>query len=119
MKTLVTNKERVQALAKLLEVKKKEIVQSEYDENMFIYEDQEYLVVTDAEADELWEKELDYYLDELILPELPKNLQFYFDGEKWKNDARYDGRGHSLAKYDGHENYEEVKGETFYIYRVN
>lgn len=46
-------------------------------------------------------------------------MRFYFDDEKWKQDARYDGRGHSLSHYDGEENYEEVDRETYYIYRQN
>ena len=41
------------------------------------------------------------------------------DEEKWKNDARHDGRGHCLSSYDGHEHEVKVDGEWFYIYRVN
>ena len=96
-----------------------EIQQSSYDENLFEYGSEEYLVVTDEEADELWEQELDSYLEDCIYPELTGNLVNYFDDEAWKRGARYDGRGHSLGKYDGHENYEDVENETFYIYRQN
>lgn len=46
-------------------------------------------------------------------------LIFHFDDEAWKRDARMDGRGHSLATYDGHEHYETVDGDEFYIYRIN
>jgi hypothetical protein len=31
----------------------------------------------------------------------------------------YDGRGHFLSTYDGHENEFKYEGRTFYIYRVN
>jgi hypothetical protein len=79
----------------------------------------DYLVLTDEEADERWEESLDNYLQECIYPELTGNLQNYFDDEKWKRDARYDGRGHSLSGYDGNENEETVQGITFYIYRQN
>ena len=48
---------------------------------------------------------------------------YYFDEEKWKRDARYDGRGHSLSSYDGAEYYETVffdgQNIDFYIYRIN
>jgi len=82
-------------------------------------EDYDYEVYTDEEADEKWEEALDNYLDECVYPELPENMRFYFDDEKWKMDARFDGRGHSLSRYDGVENYEEVDRGTYYIYRQN
>lgn len=88
----------------------------EYNENDYDYD---YLVLTDEEADEKWEESLDNYLEECIYPELEGNLKNYFDDEKWKKDARYDGRGHSLSGYDGNENEETVEGITFYIYRKN
>ena len=117
-------KNRIKALAQLLGCKKSEIEQSSYDENTFEYGSEEYLVVTDEEADELWEAELDNYLEEIIYPELTGNLANYFDDEAWKRDARNDGRGHSLSGYDGNENKETVTNkegnlETYYIYRVN
>jgi len=43
----------------------------------------------------------------------------YFDEDAWKYDAKMDGRGHSLASYDGNENEETVNDETYYIYRIN
>ena len=116
---------RIKALAQLLDCKKSEITQSNYDENTFEYGSEEYLVVTDEEADELWEQDLDNYLEECIYPLLPDNMVNYFDDEKWKRDARYDGRGHSLNRYDGAEYIEEVKAkdgeviETYYIFRQN
>lgn len=92
---------------------------SSYDDNTFEYYHQEYLVCTDSEADERWDESLENYIEECILPELPKYLQNYFDNERWKRDAEFDGRGHSLASYDGHENYESINFETYYIYRTN
>ena len=112
-------KNKIKALAQHLGVSKKDIEQSTYDENIFEFANDEYLVVTDEEADELWEQELDNYLEECIYPELTGDLSRYFDDEAWKRDAKFDGRGHSLGRYDGVENYEEVKDETYYIYRVN
>ena len=90
-----------------------EVDVEEYDE----YGD--WKVYTDSEADDAWEESLDSYLDECVLPDLPKALQCYFDREAWKSDARMDGRGHSLAGYDGHEQEQEVNGTTYYLYRQN
>lgn len=92
--------------------------------NNFSYGNEEYLVVTDEEADELWDEDLENYIDECILPDLNKRYHNYFDREAWKEDARRDGRGHSLNRYDGREEEERVEVgfdeyETFYIYRQN
>ena len=64
----------------------------------------EYAVGTDEEADEAWDQALDSYLDDCgVLDSMPENLRQYFDREAWKRDARFDGRGHALASYDGSE----------------
>jgi len=102
------------ALAKFLDIKTKEVEQG-YDDNTFEANGEEYLVVTDDEADVLWEEDLDNYIDEIILSELPEPYRNYFDDEAWKSDAKDDGRAHSLARYDGNEN----EQDGFYIYRVN
>ncbi len=86
----------------------------EYDEN-----GSDYLVLTDDEADDKWNDSLDSYIQECIFPELPKAYMNYFDEDAWKYDAKMDGRGHSLASYDGNENEETVNDETYYIYRIN
>jgi hypothetical protein len=78
-----------------------------------------YIVLTDEEADEMWEEQLDSYLEECIYDSLPDWVRGYFDDEAWKRDAKMDGRGHSLATYDGHEHYERVFDTDFYIYRIN
>src|SRR6187402_3597133 len=73
-----------------------ELIVSNYDENIFEYGSSEYLVVTDSEADDLWDEDLQNYIDDCILPELPEPYRIYFDNEAFKSDARMDGRGHSL-----------------------
>lgn len=91
------------------------------------FDNDDYWVLTDEEADEKWEESLDSYIEECITPEIDKlsegagNLSYYitFDEDMWKRDARMDGRGHSLSSYDGHEYEETVQGQTFYIYRLN
>jgi hypothetical protein len=76
----------------------------------------EYAMGTDEQCDDAWEETLESYIDEIILPELPDNMVHYFDSEKWKKDAEYDGRGHSLAPYDGHE---IELPNNMYAYRIN
>ena len=72
-------------------------------------------VYTDSEADEEWDLSLDSYIDDCL--EIPKEIEYYFDRDKWKDDARMDGRGHSLSYYDGEEFAYKVNNEWFYIYR--
>lgn len=79
----------------------------------------EYLVLTDAEADEMWDEFLENYIDECILYLLPEAYRNYFDREAWKRDAQHDGRGHSLSGYDGNEHEEKIDGVWYYIYRTN
>lgn len=119
--------ERIQALTQHIkaeeqeqeEVEADELSTSSYDEKIIEWGKREYLVVTDEEADELWEEDLDNYIDECILSELPEQYKCYFDEEKWKDDARLDGRAHSLSRYDESEYEEEVNNTTYYIYRQN
>ena len=91
----------------------------EDSDNVYSYYGEEYEVLTDDEADDRWEEELDNYIEECIMPELPEHLQNSFDEDAWKRDARYDGRGHSISRYDGEEYEETVNGTTYYIYRQN
>lgn len=116
--------ERVRALAAWLEIDPENVVDEvteECGDNLFEAGGGEYLVVTDDEADVLWEEGLDNYIEECIQPELPDNMQMYFDEEAWKRDARMDGRGHVIASYDFDENdgTDPVSGEDYIIFRVN
>lgn len=94
-------------------------IEDDSSDNTFSAKGGEYLVLTDDEADEAWDESLQNYLDECILPELPENMRSYFDEEKWKDDARVDGRGHSLSSYDGDEDEESVDSTDYYIFRIN
>lgn len=77
----------------------------------------EYAVGTDEEADEAWDQSLDSYLDDCgVLDSMPENLRPYFDRDAWKRDARFDGRGHSLASYDGSE---MDLSDGFVAFRIN
>ena len=85
-------------------------------DNMFSYYNADYYVLTDSEADDMEDQLLDNYIDECL--EIPNGIRPYFDEEKWKSDARMDGRGHTISSYDGCEYEETVEGTTYYIYRV-
>ena len=114
--------EKLQALKQFLNLNEEEAQElqvSSYNDNIIKYYSEEYEILTDEEADERWEEELQYYIDEYILSEIPKFCQRYFDEEAWKRDARFDGRGHSISHYDGCENEEKVNGTWYYIYRQN
>ena len=74
-----------------------------YDLTVINTENGVYAIGTEEEAEEAWDISLDSVIDECILPELPDSLSNYFDDEKWKSDARHDGRGNSLSSYDGGE----------------
>lgn len=87
------------------------------EKTIFEIDGEEYKVLTDDEAEAEWDEYLDDYIDNYI--EIPEHVLPYFDRESWKDDARQDGRGHSLATYDGNENEETVCNTTYYIYRTN
>lgn len=111
--------DKIKALALYLKVSE-ESISVEYG-NVFSSDDEpgEYMVLTDDEANEAWDEELDRYLDECVFPVLPCIAQQYFDREAWKLGAKHDGRGHALSSYDGEEHEVQVDGEWFFLYRVN
>ena len=109
--------DRIQALAKFLEIDPEDVIEDKWGD--YEAEGRDYKVLTDSEADALWDDYLESYIDDIILPEMPETFRYYFDNDAWKRDARMDGRGHSLNPYDGSEEYEEVNGEDYYIYRTN
>lgn len=111
------------------------------------FDNDDYLVLTDEEADE---KAKEYITDSLwafnpsflaSMTEFDEEIfQAIADNGKCEsnNDVIYntiqktcgindfveaavqaDGRGHFMSSYDGNENEETVHGETFYIYRLN
>lgn len=117
--------DKIVSLAKHLECSPSELSEerhNHYGLTVFSLGNQEYAVGTDEEADEAWEQELDNYIEECIQPEIDKldigSLSAYvkFDDEMWKHDAKMDGRGHAIARYDGDEI--ELDGD-FYAFRLS
>ncbi len=110
--------ETAHALALMLELSINEIEDiEENDNNQWTVQGVDYLAGTDDEMDEAWDEELENYIDECILPDVPENVRMYFDNEKWKDDARMDGRGHALNRYDGGEESISLNGVDYYAYR--
>lgn len=131
-----------EALAKFLGCKKNEVEQSKYDDNSFEYGSQEYLVLTDEEADEkakeyildsVWAFNADFLashakegIDSDVIQSIQENEKcegnnkvltaLLDDVDHFVDDAiKSDGRGHFMNSYDGEEN-EQGK---YYIYRTN
>lgn len=94
-------------------------IQGWNDKRFQVGKNREYLVVTDDEADDLWDEDLEAYIDDCVLPGVPETTQGYFDRDAFKKDARMDGRAHSLNRYDGNEYDEEIDNTTYFIYRQN
>ena len=88
-----------------------------YDGCTFETDNEEYLVLTEEEADTKWEECLDMYIECCL--GIPEHIRDYFDDDAWKEDAMRDGRGHAIAQYDGVEYEESVEDVDFYIYRIN
>ncbi len=88
-------------------------------DDLYKYGREEYYVLTDDEAEDMVDRRLDDYLEELVYSEIPEHLRGYFDDEAWKEDARMDGRGHTLSSYDGCEYEEKINGTWYFIYRQN
>jgi len=87
----------------------------EESDNEYMVAGRTYAVLTDSEADNAWNDRLDSYIAECL--EIPAHVEPYFDRDAWKRYAKMDGRGHSLAGYDGIEEKREVAGVTYYLYR--
>jgi hypothetical protein len=85
--------------------------------NRWCVQGTDYVAGTDDEMDGLWDEDLDNYLKDCVYPDLPDNMRIYFDDEAWKRDAKMDGRGHSLNRYDGGELDQKVNGTYYYAYR--
>jgi len=75
----------------------------------------DYLAGDDEEMDEAWDEELESFIDECL--EIPEHLEYYFDREAWKSNARIDGRAHALSRYDGSEESALINDTWYYAYR--
>lgn len=138
----ITEIERKKALAKFLELDGTQDIEFIDDFKFSVDGIDEYLVVTDEEADRLtgdyirdtlWAFNADFIIDHSKLPYETREMILAYQKEKCESanetikaliddmsefidDAiASDGRGHFIAQYDGNENEEG----DFYIYRTN
>jgi len=78
-----------------------------------------YMLLTDEEADAAVEEYANNYLEDIVLSEIPIYYQSYFDGDDWVADYISNStRGEILGSYDGYEH--EVilpSGNYLYLYK--
>lgn len=77
----------------------------------------DYICGLDNDVDEIFEESIKNYIDDCVLPEIPKLYHRYFNEEDFIADCKKDGRGHTLNRYDGCEDSEDVDGKIYYIYQ--
>jgi hypothetical protein len=93
----------------------------DYDHTLFRIGRQEWMVLTDDEADTVAGDSI-RDLTETELDSIPEHLRQYVDIDSYVEDIiRMDGRGPHLASWDGEERevYVPKFNEYFYIYRTN
>lgn len=82
---------------------------------------EEYRVLNDDEADAAQDEAFDSMLEDEGM--VPGGSGPYFDREQWKKDAAMDGRGHTLACHDSHEQEHCVEqigaNDWYFLYRVS
>lgn len=115
---------RMKAFCEHFGCTEEEVEVDNYNGCCFNYDDCEYLILTDEEAEEEEKRCLENYLEECLLPELPDWCHKYFDKEEWFADNKGWDRPSWIATYDGEEIEVSVKSEEgnsiyFYIYRIN
>ena len=90
-----------------------------YSEAVDLVDSEDYLVLTDEEADVQAEQYAHESAEE-AQQEIPHHLQQYFDMDKYISDYISDSRGHLLNPYNGSEDSITLdNGSVFYIYRRN
>ncbi len=75
-----------------------------------------YMVLSDDEADDAFDNYLESMLDDDGI--VPGGSGPYFDRDRWKDDAKIDGRG-CMAGYDGAEQEFSTNSGWWYLYRTN
>ena len=78
---------------------------------------QEWLVLTDDEANEKCRECVENSIDNALY-EIPKYLRNYFDIDMYIEDTiDSNSRGDILSTYDGYEHEQKVNGTTYYLYK--
>ena len=103
------------ALCKMFDLSEHDLSDIDINGTRVTVQGNDYLAGNDDEMNEAWDEDLENYIDECL--EIPAHIERYFDREAWKEDARQDGRGHSLNRYDGGEEEAEVNDVYYFAYR--
>jgi len=107
----------VHALCLMIEACVEDVKSIEEDGNRITVCGIEYLCGDDDEMDEEHVKDIKNYVDECVLYTIPERYRKYFDLDKFIDDAKQDGRGHSLNRWDGSELEYTLNNTTYYAYR--
>lgn len=108
--------ERRTALARFLNCNINDVEPVRHSETEFEAEGNEWLVMTETEADDAARESIRSFIDDCL--DIPENIRPYFDEDRYIDDVLLaDGRGHVLNSWDGSENEESGIDETFFIYR--
>jgi hypothetical protein len=92
---------------------------NEVSTHCFEYDNEEYRILTDKEADEEEYETVENNIKECYMDDLRDSpAKDYVDVEKWTESWCGD-RGNNLAYYDSVENEEEINGIYYYLYRIN
>lgn len=105
------------ALVKMFDLTINDLEDVEIDGTRVTVQGIDYLAGDDEQMDAEWDEYLENYIDECILPEVNENYRKYFDNEAWKDDAKGDGRAHSLNSYDGTEEEAKINDTYYFAYR--
>lgn len=85
-----------------------------------LLEEEDYIILDDQEADDMFDNIMDDIIDDTVLSQIPEHLQYYFDTDSYKEDVKIsDGRGHIISRYDGNEIEHVYNNTSYYIYRIN
>ena len=108
------------AFVKMFSLCENDLEDIDIDKNRCSIQGVDYLAGSDDEMDEEWNEGLGNCIDECMIihysvgKEIPSHIEMYFDRERWKDDARVDGRAHTLNHYDGCEYEMEINGTSYY-----
>lgn len=78
----------------------------------------DYKIYDTYERDDALKEYAENYLYEIILPDIPHHLQYYFDEESWKEDFIEDTSAADALSCGGYEYEIQLFDEIYYIYRV-
>lgn len=109
---------KILAIAAHLSVPADTIDETKYD--TYAADGCEYRVLTSQERDDEIEAQIENYIEECILPEIPEAYRGYFDTDAYKRDVHCNGEGDSfISSYDGAAHESKVDGEWYYVIRVS